>query len=99
MNAYLCLVIANLASYFRELSSILSLLLQKIGANAHLRPLNEFKLVFLLQNVRTHLTYVEHLIIIDVQLLPDGWRRNSQSLGTALRHAMDLPISICKQET
>ena len=66
MDANLCLVIANLASYFRVLSSILSLLLQKVGANAHLRPLYEFKLVFLLQDVRAHLTYVEHLIVINV---------------------------------
>jgi len=66
VNANLCLVIANLASYLRVLSSKLSLLLKKISANAHLRPLDEVKLVFLLQNVRAHLTYVEHLIVIDV---------------------------------
>ena len=71
MNANLCLVITNLARYFRVLSSILSLLLQKVGANAHLSPLYEFKLVFLLQDVRAHLTNVEHLIVIDVKLLPD----------------------------
>ena len=66
MNANLCLVIANLASYLRVLSSKLSLLLEKIGAYTHLRPLDEVKLVFLLQYVRAHLPYVEHLIVIDV---------------------------------
>ena len=66
MNAYLCLVIANLASYVRVLSSKLSLLLQKIGAYVHFRPLDEVELVILLQNVRAHLAYVKHLIVIDV---------------------------------
>ena len=66
MNANLCLVVPNLASYLRVLSSKLSLLLEKIGTYAHLCPLDEVKLVFLLQYVGANLSYVEHLIVIDI---------------------------------
>ena len=66
MNANLCLVVTNLASYFWVLSSKLPLLLEKIGTYAHLCPLDEVKLVFLLQYVGANLSYVEHLIVIDI---------------------------------
>ena len=77
MNAYLCLIITYLAGYVWELSSILSLFFEEIRTDIHFRTLYEVKFVVLLLNVRTNLTNVKHLVVVDVDLLADKGGRDT----------------------
>jgi len=97
--ADLCLIIADLACDLGELPSELPFLLKEAGAYVHFGAFNELKLVVLLHYVWTYLPDVKHLVVIDVQLLPDRGRWEAQPLRTALCHAMDLAIGISQQDT
>jgi hypothetical protein len=94
MNADLSLIVTNFACYFRKLSSKLSLFLEEISADIHFGAFHKLKFVILLQNIGTDLSDIEHLIIINVKLLPYHRGGYSKFLSATFGHSMNLTVSI-----